>query len=256
MNCLIKYSIVAVATICTTAMPIYANDADDKVEATFKGSYVYMTYLQDDAISIDANNGVVTLTGSVKQDYHRSLAQDTAANLAGVTRVDNRLTTDGEAYVAKSDRAIDRKVNLNLMLHRNVSAAATTVSVKDGVVTLTGEASSVAQKDLATEYAKDIDGVKRVDNKMTVLATPIKEERTPSEKLDDASITAQVRTALWNHRSTSALATTVTTRDGEVTLTGIAKSAAEKTLASKVVADIRGVTSVKNDMTVDEIETK
>ena len=41
------------------------------------------------------------------------------------------------------------------------------------------------------------------------------------------------------------------TQDGEVMLTGIAKNAAEKSLVTKLVADIRGVTGVKNEMTVE-----
>jgi hypothetical protein len=42
------------------------------------------------------------------------------------------------------------------------------------------------------------------------------------------------------------------TRNGEVTLTGIAKNDAEKALVTKLVTDIRGVTGVKNQMTVQE----
>jgi len=142
------------------------------------------------------------------------------------------------------------------MFHRNVSASKTEIEVKDGIVTLTGEASNPAQKELTTEYAKDIDGVKEVKNRMTVAAIPVPVERTPGEKVDDASITAQVKTALWTHRSTSSIRTKVETRNGEVTLTGIAKSEAEKSLVTKLVTDIQGVTSVKNQMTVDVAMTK
>ena len=55
--------------------------------------------------------------------------------------------------------------------------------VKDAVVTLRGEASSIAQKELTSEYAKDIDGVKEVKNEMTVAATPEPAERTAGEKI-------------------------------------------------------------------------
>jgi osmotically-inducible protein OsmY len=41
-----------------------------------------------------------------------------------------------------------------------------------------------------------------------------------------------------------------------VTLTGMAKNAAEKSLVTKLVTDIQGVTSVKNEMTVEEAMTK
>ena len=50
--------------------------------------------------------------------------------------------------------------------------------------------------------------------------------RTNGDMNDDASITALVKTTLLYHRSTSGLNTTVATRDGVVTLTGMASSAA------------------------------
>jgi len=53
------------------------------------------------------------------------------------------------------------KVKTTLLFHRNVDGFKTKVDVKEGVVTLTGEALSQAQKDLAGEYAKDVNGVKR-----------------------------------------------------------------------------------------------
>ena len=80
--------------------------------------------------------------------------------------------------------------------------------------------------------------------------------KTVAEKVDDASVTAQVKTALATHHSTSAMKTKVETRNGEVTLTGIAKNAAEKSLVTKLVTDIQGVTSVKNEMTVEEPKTE
>ena len=88
------------------------------------------------------------------------------------------------------------------------------------------------------------------------MATPEPAERTAGEKIDDASVTAQVKTALLTHRSTGALKTKVETRNGEVTLTGIAKNDAEKALVTKLVTDIQGVASVKNQMTVEEVLTK
>jgi hypothetical protein len=42
----------------------------------------------------------------------------------------------------------------------------------------------------------------------------------------------------------------VETTDGVVTLSGIAKNAAEKSLVTKLVTDINGVTSVINNMTI------
>jgi osmotically-inducible protein OsmY len=244
------------AAIFVTSTPLRASVTDDRIESSFKSTYVYKTYLKDDAVKAEAKGGVVTLTGTVAEESHKALAQDTAAGLPGVTRVDNQLATKAEVAADNADTWIGRKVKLTLLFHRHVNASKTAVEVKDGVVTLTGEASSTAQKELTTEYATDIEGVKEVKNEMTVAATPESEERTMDEKMDDASITAQVKMALLTHRSTSAIKTTVETRNGEVTLSGIAKNEAEKSLVTKLVNDIQGVTSVKNQMTVKEAKTK
>ena len=415
---------VAAAALCVTSMPLRASEADDRIESSFKNTYVYMTYLKDDAIRIESKDGAVTLTGTVAEDSHKALARETVVNLPGVTRVDNQLTTKAVVAAENADSLIGRKVRLTLLLHRHVNADKTTVEVKDGIVTLRGEASSMAQKELTAEYAKDIEGVKEVKNEMTVGATPVpakrcgsyvedrrrdagdiftlttgigegaaarvgpietglylgrdyaglrggeggvvsesaslpdkqssqldlilysterftpdngfelarnrgklftaegmalvaiptidefnqrrgmykgcapywtqvevvagigpsfrfgfnvgefadhllgfvcidiygddiastepaQAERTACQKIDDASVTAQVKTALSTHLSTSSVRTKVETRNGEVTLTGLAKNAAEKSLVTKLVTDIRGVTSVNNQMTVE-----
>jgi osmotically-inducible protein OsmY len=75
--------------------------------------------------------------------------------------------------------------------------------------------------------------------------------RSVGDKIDDASITALVKTSLLYHRSTSGLKTSVTTKDGVVTLTGKAKNAAEVALATKFANDVNGVKSVNNKMTVE-----
>src|SRR6185503_6953876 len=146
---------------------------------------------------------------------------------------------------------IGLKVKSALLYHRNVRATKTDVTVTDGVVTLSGEASSMAQKELTTEYAKDVEGVKEVKNQMTIAKNPAKPVETIGETIDDASITAQVKASLLSHRSTSALKTKVETTDGVVTVSGTARNAAEKSLVTKLVTDIEGVTSVVNNMTIE-----
>jgi osmotically-inducible protein OsmY len=79
---------------------------------------------------------------------------------------------------------------------------------------------------------------------------PAPPDATVGDKIDDASITAEVKSSLMSHHSTSALHTTVSTTDGVVTVAGIAKNDAEKSLVTKLATDINGVTSVVNNMTV------
>jgi hyperosmotically inducible periplasmic protein len=247
------YSLALMATsiLLVSTAPLRASETDDRIESSARKSYVFKTYLADDSIKTESKNGVVTLTGTVIEASHKSLAEDTVEGLPGVKSVDNKLVVKGESPAEHSDAWIGMKVKSALLFHRNVRATKTDVNVKDGVVTLSGEASSIAQKELATEYAKDIDNVKEVKNEMTVANAPAKAGETMGEKMDDASITAQVKSSLMTHRSTSAVKTKVVTADGVVTLSGVAKNAAEKSLVTKLVTDVNGVSSVINNMTIE-----
>jgi osmotically-inducible protein OsmY len=241
---------VAVVVLLIVSAPVHASKMDSSIESSAKKSYVFKTYLKTDDIKIQAKDGAVTLTGTVSEESHKSLAEETVASLPGVKGVDNKIELKGERPAENSDAWLITKVKAALLFHRSVSGIKTEVNVKDGIVTLQGEATSQAQKDLTTEYAKDIEGVKNVNNEMTVGKTS-KKTRTAGDKIDDASITAQVKMTLLYHRSTSALKTSVTTKKGVVTLGGKAKTAAEKDLATKFANDVNGVKSVKNLMTIE-----
>jgi hyperosmotically inducible periplasmic protein len=248
-----KYSIslmVAAVILLALSVSVQASKMDSRIESSAKQSYVFKTYLQADDIKIQSMDGIVTLTGTVSEESHKSLAQETVADLPGVKSVDNRLEIKGEPPTANSDAWLRDKVKFALMFHRSVSAGTTEVDVKDGIVTLRGDASSQAQKELTTEYTKDVEGVKDVNNEMTVTKS-LKNPRTVGEKIDDASITAQVKTTLLYHRSTSALNTKVDTKRGVVTLSGKAGNAAEKDLAAKLANDVYGVKGVNNLMTIE-----
>lgn len=245
------YSMAVLCGVLIISTATYASDTDDRIESSAKKSYVFKTYLKEDAIKTDSKNGMVTLSGTVATAAHKSLAGDTVESLPGVKSVDNQLKIKGEAPAEHSDTWLATKVKTTLLFHRNVSATGTDVFVKDGVVSLRGEASSMAEKELTAEYAEDVEGVKEVKNEMTVSVAPGDKKTTIGEKIDDASITAQVKSTLLSHRSTSALKTKVNTTDGIVTVSGMAKNAAEKSLVTKLVSDINGVNSVVNNMLIE-----
>jgi osmotically-inducible protein OsmY len=243
--------LAATCALFVSAQVMSASDTDDRIESSAKNSYVFKTYLKHDSIKTVSENGVVILKGTVAQESHKTLAQDTVENLPGVKSVDNQLVVKETPPPENSNEWLGIKVNTALMFHRNVSAGKTDVSVDKGIVTLRGEASSLAQKELTTEYAKDVEGVVSVVNEMTVAKSPAPIKQSAQEKIDDASITAQIRVLLMSHRSTSAINTKVQTTDGVVTLTGVAKNDAEKSLVTKLVNDVIGVNSVNNEMTIE-----
>lgn len=240
------------ALLLLVASPIAlfaASDTDRKIEEAAKASYNYRTVLEDN-VKVRSNDGVVTLTGKVQDEGDRTLAEDTVANLPGVFSVKNEIKIKPD-YPEHSDAWIALKIRSRLLVKGNVSAINTKVSVDNGVATLTGTADNAAQKELTGVYAKEIENVRSVKNDITVVEKPSATE-TIGEKIDDASITSQVKYALLSHKTTSALKTKLTTTDGVIGITGEATSDAEKSLVTKLAQDVRGVRSVNNNMTVKQ----
>jgi osmotically-inducible protein OsmY len=71
----------------------------------------------------------------------------------------------GDATV---DAAITGKVKTKLLADPDVKGLAIDVDTKDGVVTLNGSADKAGNAAKAVSIAKDTDGVKSVENKLTV----------------------------------------------------------------------------------------
>jgi len=238
----------ALLLLSTTPFALFASsETDRKIEDAAEASYNYRTVLAD-TVKVKAQDGVVTLTGTVEDKDDKALAVDTVENLPGVTSVKNDIIIKS-SHAEHSDAWIAFKVRSRLLVKSNVSAATTVVAVNEGVVTLTGTADNAAQKALTAAYAKDIDWVKSVKNDIVIKDAPAPGS-TMGEKIDDASITSQMKYALLTSKATSAVKTKITTVDGVITITGEAKSAAEKSLVTKLAQDVRGVKSVTNDMTV------
>ena len=242
----IKNLSVLFALLASPLALFASSDTDRKIEDAATASYNYRTVLADH-VTVKVSDGVVTLTGVVEDQDDKNLAEDTVENLPGVLSVTDEITIK-PTYPQHSDAWIALKIRGVLLVRANVSAADTKVGVQDGVVTLDGTAVNSAQKELTEIYAKEIDGVKSVNNNLVVSDQPAAE--TFGAKIDDASITSQVRFALLSHKATSVLKTKVSTTDGVVAISGEASSEAEKSLVTKLAEDVRGTKSVSNEMTV------
>ncbi len=248
--CYCRLFAMILAIVSALNQPVHASARDDKIVTIFLQSYVNRTYLKDDAVAIDVKDGVVTLSGTVSDESHKRMAQEIAASLPGVSDIDNRLMTKAQAAAETADGAICRKLKLALLFHRSVIIEKTLIEVSDGLVTLKGHAASESQKKRIAGYAGDIEGVRGVQNQMTVELDARPSKRTSEEKLDDPSVIAHIRTALWLHPSTRSIDVKVDARNGNVTLSGVAHNLAEKSRVTLLVADLKGVKRVTNEMTI------
>lgn len=75
-------------------------------------------------------------------------------------------------------------------------------------------------------------------------------QQTAGEYVDDAAITTKVKAAFAEDKTVAATSISVETLNGEVQLSGFAKSQAEKSRAAELARNIKGVKSVKNAVEV------
>ncbi len=220
---------------------------DARIEAAARRTFAFRVHLREDAVDLQARNGVVTLTGTVSDGFHRTLAEETVAGLPGVRSVENRLKVRPDAPAEASDAWLAARVRAALRYRRDLRAERIDVEVREGIATLSGSVPAARDRDRAGAVVRDVAGVREVRNTLT-LDTAV--ARPLAERLDDATITAQVKVMLLFRRGTRTLATRVSTYRGTVTLWGTARTGQERALAAQVAREVSGVRAVRNRMKV------
>lgn len=142
-----------------------------------------------------------------------------------------------------SDTTLQRDVLDELKWEPSVNAVHIGVSVKDGIVTLTGHVPSYAEKYAAEKAAKRVHGVRAVANELDV-KLPGSSQRT------DEDIATACVNALKASISVPADKIKVIVNKGWVTLEGEVEWQYQKNAAENAVRYLTGVTGVSNLITV------
>ena len=184
-----------VATSLTTAAYAGDMDTDNKWEKGAKDAWIdgkaeatllFNGNLDSFDINTDVKNGNVVLTSKVENSVDKKLAEELVANIDGVTSVDNKLTVvadndmhsdmsdDMEEGVEEgtselTDAKIATVIKTRLLMDTDISGFDIDVDVENGIVKLTGEVDSDAERDLAVEIAKNASDVKDVESDLRVV---------------------------------------------------------------------------------------
>jgi osmotically-inducible protein OsmY len=152
---------------------------------------------------------------------------------------------------ALSDAGITTKVKAKLAADSTVKATQINVDTKDKVVTLSGTVDSEATKTQALALARGTEGVSDVVDNLTLTApAPAQAQGGIGQALDDATITAAVKSKLIADTAVSGLKIDVDTQSGVVSLTGPVKSQTEKDTALRIARETSGVKDVQDKLVV------
>ena len=139
----------------------------------------------------------------------------------------------------RTDSELQRDVLDELAWQPSVNAADIGVSVKDGIVTLSGHVPSYAERYAAVDAAKRVYGVKAVANELEV-------KLPGSSKRTDEDIAAAAVAALKSNVLVPADQIKVTVSKGWIKLEGEVKWQFEKDAAENAVRYLTGVIGVSN----------
>ncbi len=153
---------------------------------------------------------------------------------------------------APYDAAITARIETLFLVNEHLNPFNINTTTNNGVVTLTGSVADEIQKDLATDLANTVDGVKEVVNNLTVVGTVVSQRprRTWRDRINDSTLTATVRSNLLYNKELKGLKIGVRSENGVVTLHGVVNTFFEKDRIEQIVMETRGVNRVINNLTV------
>lgn len=157
----------------------------------------------------------------------------------------NKLKADYKQIPSKDNLIVDY---IKDQLEEKMQASAMDINVfsKDGIVHMSGMVDVLAEKKLAEDIAKNIDGVKMIDNSITIAMdsniTDKHMEKEVSNRLLDAS-----------HRE-SLLGVGVKVEDGVANLIGSTDTLQQAHDAMDLASQVRGIKDVVNNINISTSE--
>ena len=235
-------------------------------------------------IDVSAENGVVTLRGTVPNENAKQQAMNLARGVEGVTNVNDQIEvretaaggpdagaretagatgTAGREADMRSPGWITTKIQAQYFADADVKPWNVDVTTSSGgIVTLEGTVDSAEAKAEAVRIARETDGVSRVDDRLKVeadarrtdtAATDADKKAGDPSGIDrpDAWLTAKIQAKYFIDDEVKARNIDVDTRNGVVTLNGSVGSEAERRQAVAIARNTDGVRDVTDNLRVD-----
>jgi len=191
------------------------------------------------AIAVSADDGVVTLRGTVGSFRQKREATQDAERVFGVESVKNDL----QVRIMNQDRRDDAELRgdvLQALMLDSIVPSTIDAKVDDGMVTLTGTANWQFERDEAEFVAANVLGVVSVDDEVDLVP--------PSPTAGD--VQHSIKKAMERNAKLDADSVAVDSSNGTITLDGTVSSWADHDEAVSAAWAAPGVTNVKDHIHV------
>jgi osmotically-inducible protein OsmY len=211
----------------------------DDLELSVADELYWDPKVDSTAIAVSADDGAVTLRGTVGSFREKREAKQDAERIYGVTSVKNEL----EVRIMNQDRRDDadlRGAVLQALMLDNLVPRTIDAKADDGEITLTGTANWQFQRDEAEFLAGNVLGVISINDQIDLVP--------PSPTAGD--VQHEIKKAMERNAKLDADRVSVDSSNGTVTLSGTVSSWADHDEAVDAAWAAPGVTDVKDRILV------
>jgi osmotically-inducible protein OsmY len=193
-------------------------------------------YLQPINVAVD--DGIVTLTGTVRLRGRKEVAYEIASSFEGCRDVVNKLVIDPTASLP--DMEVAKNVISLLNDCEDVACDAINVAVTNGVAGLSGAVRSQRERLIAEDVARLARGVRDVENLLAV---------NPLAEIDHEELAREIKTALNHARDLKGANIDVKINGASIVLLGAVSLLSQKETAETVVRQF-GLQDIRNEIIV------
>ncbi|MDR6969287.1 osmotically-inducible protein OsmY [Flavobacterium arsenatis] len=196
--------------------------------------------LQAAEIGVMADDGVVTLSGSVNTYAKKAEAEQATKNVAGVKTVVDAIEIVFNTKDIKTDAEITDAIENAFKWHWDIPTEKVMVSVENSWVFLSGDLEWNYQKEFAESAVINLIGIKGITNTINIITST-------KDKIEKEDIEIAIeRNGTINNKNIC-----ISVLKNVVTLTGNVDSWYQKSEAGRIAWNAPGVHQVNNDLYVD-----
>ncbi|MCS6775998.1 MAG: BON domain-containing protein [Chloroherpetonaceae bacterium] len=197
--------------------------------------------VDDRAINIEVQCGVVTLTGKVGSYAQKMAAVEAARRVNSVLDVIDHIAVIPAPEETRNDEEIARAIREGLGWNARLAGVQIQVEVSDGQVTLRGEVPFLCLREYAGQFAGQFAGVRQVINEIEVRAAAV----------EAGTVKQAIEEALDRYAAREKEHIQVAFENGTVTLTGWVYHWDEKQAALRAASFAPGVQRIEDHLRIN-----
>ncbi|WP_188414346.1 BON domain-containing protein [Pedobacter mendelii] len=213
---------------------------NEKLQLDVLQAIKWEALLQAAEIGVIAQDGIITLSGTVDSYAKKTGAEHAAKTVVGVKAIIEKIEVDFGSMEKKKDLDLAGEILEALKLNPEIPANKIIIKVENGLVTIEGEVKWYTLKEDIQKLVEGLKGVKNLTNAIQV----------KSETSDDVEKVA-IENALLRSWAVDTNEIAVNVFGNRVTLSGKVKSIYQKDEAERIAWNAPGVWNVHNELLID-----